>query len=443
MAKVEINKPARSWTTTFLALLLTFVFASPALAVQPTVKTVPWVATNSLIPHDTSSGKSITLKGTSGVAGATIEYTWDFGDGTAPMVGTVTNQYVIDATHAYVGSPNDIFTARLTVTDTSTGESDSQIYLVEIRDKTLETEVNVAIDEGLWYLHKTMQRFSSGGQEFGDWNQGTSCGSRCASSGYYGITPTNLNAFEANGHLESGPTSDPYTEDVARGMRRLFQFLTTEGISNQTNGTGVVDPDSNGNGYGVRVNQSNYVYQGGMFMDAIIASGTPSAVTTTGQAPAGANPGILGRTYADVVQDMVDSYAYGQYDPGAARGGWRYVWNQGPDGSACQWAAIGLLAAERAGWAGVTVPGWVKTENEVWLGCSQNSNGAFGYTSNGSFPWGPYAVAPSGMVQMALTGLAAAMPAGTRPRPISATASATPVVRGAPSAATTTGCSPS
>ena len=52
-----------------------------ALAQTPGVKTVPWVASNPLIPHDSWSGKQVTLKGTPDVQGASILYTWDFGDG--------------------------------------------------------------------------------------------------------------------------------------------------------------------------------------------------------------------------------------------------------------------------------------------------------------------------------------------------------------------------
>ena len=99
-------------------------------------------------------------------------------------------------------------------------------------------------------------------------------------------------------------------------------------------------------------------------MDAIINSGTPGTVTSTGQAPSGSNPGILGRSYADIVQDMIDSCAFGQYNANSvARGGWRYIWNQASDNSACQTAAIGLIPAER-NW-GLTVPSWLKSENEV------------------------------------------------------------------------------
>jgi hypothetical protein len=384
-------------------LIALALFALPQISFAITVKTVPWVATNPLIPHDTWSGNEITLKGTADVQGSNIQYAWDFGDGSPVMTGSVTNRYAIEARHTYTGATDTIFTARLTVQNTTTGESNSQNYFVQLRDRTLDVEVNVAIDEGLWYLHKNQYRYTSGGVDYGDWRSQSGCYS-CLS--YWGLYASNINAFEANGHIEAGAASDPYTETVARGLKALFNGLLPEPLSLQTYPlpTGTVNPDSNGNGYGVRVNQTQYAYQGGMVMDAILASGTPAAVTTTGQVPSGGNPGILGRTYADIVQDMVDSYAYGQYNANAVnRGSWRYTWNSGLDNSVSQWAAIGMIPAER-NW-GLVVPGWVKTENEVALAYSQSSDGRFGYTVAGYFPWGPYAVTPSGMVQMVMDGI--------------------------------------
>ena len=76
-------------------------------------------------------------------------------------------------------------------------------------------------------------------------------------------------------------------------------------------------------------------------MDAFVASGTPDAMARAG----GAN--VLSRRYQDIVQDMVDMYAWGQVDSGSAAGGWRYSWNYAADKSASQWAAIGMIAAER------------------------------------------------------------------------------------------------
>lgn len=368
-----------------------------ALAVVPVVKTVPWVASNPLIPHSTYSGKTIRLKGTCDQQGSNFKYSWDFGDASPPTAqAVISNKFAIETTHVYSGTSGTVFTARLTVQDMTTGETGNKAYYVLLQDKSLDVEVNIAIDEGLWYLHKTQNRFTSGAMDFGDWMSG----SGYATQGYYGTTCANVNAFEVNGHKETGDTSNPYTETVQRGMRRIFQFLSYRSLPNsQTNPLGSFNPDSNGNGIGIYDAQSTY-YQGGMFMDVIVASGTPNAITTTG----GTN--IIGRAYKDIVQDMVDDHAWAQYDASPG-GGWRYSPNSWPDNSACQWAAIGLIAADRQ-W-GLTVPVLVKRWNVTWLAYSQTTSGsnkgAFGYTSPNEFPWGPNAVTPSGMVQMVMDGI--------------------------------------
>jgi len=378
-----------------LLLLTTLLglFPLAAFAVQPVVKTVPWVASNPLIPHDTYPTKSIRLKGTADMQGAGITYTWDFGDGSPVATGTVTNQYAIEASHVYAGPIGTVWTATLTVTNTATNESASKQYYVKMEAKALPVEVNIAIDEGLWYLHKNQVRTTSASAIIGYWNNGT------AGGGWYSNDASNVNAFEVNGHQESGNPDNPYTETVKRGMNRIFQYLGATGITSTKatgNPTATVNPDSNGNGLGVYIPQGNSFYQGGMFIDAIIASGTPNAVTATGAA------NIIGRTYKDIVQDMVDYYAAAQYSDNRY-GGWRYSFNNFPDNSACQWAAIGLIPAERV-W-GLTVPAWVKTANINWLTYSQNaSTGVFGYTDPNPI-WGPYAVTPSGMVQMAMDGI--------------------------------------
>ncbi len=383
-------------TLSLVIIGIAILLSQQAFAAPPVVKTVPWVATNPLIPHDTWSGKTITLKGTSDVQGAGIQYTWDFGDGSAVATGTVSDKYAIQATHPYTGAAGTVFTARLTVLNTGTGESASKEYYVAIRDKSLPVEVNVAIDEGLWYLHKTQYRWTSG-VDYGSWSTG--CGGY-ACYGYYGLDPSNLNAFEANGHLETGDASNPYVETVARGMRRLFTELAETAIPTSiTNPLGTFNPDGNGNAKGIYVNQSYPFYQGGMFIDAIIASGTPNAVVTTGPA------GVAGKTYMQVVQDMVDYYNRCQYTGPTAYGGWRYNCGDWPDNSPSQWAAIGLIPAERE-W-GAVVPQLVKDANKNWLRYSAgtDSSGGFGYTDPNYYPWGPYAVTPSGMVQMVMDGI--------------------------------------
>ena len=362
------------------------LIGSSALAVQPVVKTVPWVASNPLIPHDTWVGKTVTLKGTCAQQGANFSWTWDFGDGSPTVSGTLAtagSQYGIEAKHAYGGPVGQIYTANLTVTDTSTAESTTKQYYVKVETQALPVEVNVAIDEGLWAIHKGQTRSTSGGIDYGNWASWHS---------YPSITSANVLAFEVNGHLETGSADNPYTETVQRGLRQVFAYLLTRNPPVQTLG----DPDANNNDLAIYCCSAgaDYPYQTGIVMDAIIASGTPNAVTTTGVA------GVVGREYDEIIQDMVDFYSEAQYDS-ALYGGWQYGISSGVDNSASQWAAIGIIPAERF-W-GATVPVWMKNANIAWLNYSQQANGIFGYTSSSPI-FGPYGTTPSGMVQLAMHG---------------------------------------
>ena len=388
-----------------LISLAVSLFVLPAAAV-PVAKTVPWVAANPLVPHDTWNGKIITLKGTSSVYGGNIQYHWDFGDGTATVpavVSSPTLMYALEATHAYTGTPGTVFTARLYLTDTNTGDTASKEYYVAIRDKTQQVEVNVAIDEGLWAIHTAMYRYTSNGVLYGDW--------RNWMNGYFSLSAVNINAFEVNGHREDGSADNPYTETVARAMHRLLEVLGTANIGSQSNGLGTFHPETGQltpNGKAIVLSYAGQPnYETGMVIDAIVASGTPNALApTTPSSPSY----IAGRKYVDIVQDLVDWYSYCQYDsnPGGA---WRYNCNEWPDNSVAQWGAIGLIAAERnwgtvvLGPGGVVVPQIVKDWNVPWLAYSQDPSGRFGYTDPGYFPWGPYASTPSGMVQMVMDGL--------------------------------------
>jgi hypothetical protein len=387
-----------AWTRSrviFWHCAIALCFLGLATAVQadpPVVKTVPWVASNPLIPHDIFSGVPTRLKGTSDMAGTGIQFTWDFGDGSPVVTGTVTNKYIVEAMHTYTGAVGTIFTATLTVENTGTGEIGTNQYFVQIRDVNLETEVNVAIDEGLWNLHRSRVDTTCSALQCSHWgitNYGDYGGVN-----YSAVAASSVNAFEANGHLESGATSNPYTETVRLGLRYIIDRLVPEGIGWQAAG----DPDSNGNGFGIRPGgYSHYPYASGAVMDALITSGTPDELSETGPTD------VFGRKYKDIIQDMVDSYAFGQYDIGVARGGWRYGWNSHPDNSAAQWGAIGMMPAEDN--FGATVLAWVKTENLVWLAYSQyypyssatSAYGAFGYTSRGV----GVATTSSGMVQLA------------------------------------------
>jgi hypothetical protein len=406
-----------NWSRFILAFLILVIagmgFWSNAANAAPTkVICVPWQG-NINKYHTTWSGLNVFLKGVIETdSTAQIWYKWNFGDGTESAVSSATGKtkYNVEITHTYTGAEGTPFTAKLLVADNNAlANPIEDPYLVKIEPVGLDSKINVAIDNGLWYLYKSGSDTSSyyhtfDGSPFMVWSY---------SSYYASPTASAVHAFQINGHKETGdPDEDPYAEYVERGLNWLFNgyyysssypMLRALTISTQPGG----NPDTNSNGIGIEVRDYGYrpVYEGGMIMDAIIAAGTPGADSGRDFDGDGTND-----TYQEVVQDMCDMYAYGQYDNTTGSygviGGWRYNWNEWPDNSACQWAAIGMIPAQELPWS-CNVPGWVKTLNNNWLNYSYSTPfsghpewGGFGYTSPS---WGD-ALTPSGMVQLSFCG---------------------------------------
>ena len=171
----------------------------------------------------------------------------------------------------------------------------------------------------------------------------------------------------------------------------------------------------------------DYGYQTGMIVTAIVASQHAAGVARTGAAAGGGLPGVLGQTYVNIVQDLIDSIGYCQYyadggnsDGDDNGGGWEYscagtstFYQFYDDNSPSQWNAIAMIAANRG--FGITVPQVVKDTNQVWIVWDEcmsttctNSGlppGMYGYNAWNDPIWGPWAVTPSGMVEMAMDGV--------------------------------------
>jgi hypothetical protein len=472
-----------------------------------TVLTVPWVPATPTTPHTTYPVNSTTEANI--ILGATVPsavgsadsftYQWNFGDGTMSAVNPVTNPYDISAPHQYPASAatGTQWTATVTVKDTTANQSGTAKYYVIQESNTVTitatcpydcavnlvvgARANVAIDWGLWYMHQTMWRgnttVNSKTVNWGGWDQqGESCptvnGNAWDCSGYGVIDAENVQAFEVNGHLQNGPATDPYTDDVARGLARMFIFLATQaaapdtytynpatanytckdgsvpttgdplcsshggqyfynpGATSCTTPNCVITFDANNNKIQTYSNDGSgeYSYTTSPFMEAMIAAGTPTATAPTGPA------NVLGQTFQNLVQDMADFYNYSQYgsdydvSQGDTRGAnqdqggaWLYGPQQGDDNSTSQWAAIGLISADRG--FGIPVPAIVTDTNNVWITNSQDVGdpkptgsdsfasgdnfGSYGYRGSWQYSqeWGPFAMTPSGMVQMALDGV--------------------------------------
>ena len=372
----------------------------------PEVVCVPFHGTLLGVPHDAWIGNKIILKGTAHDpdGDSTLEaYKWDFGDGYSTDWIAGVNPYIIEAKHTYTGTMADgtpygvgkYFTAWLHVKDAD-GLVGQDSYFIVIRDKTLDVEVNVAIDDGLWWLHKQAYRYTSGGIDYARWSSYYSY--------YTSATAESVLAFEIQGHQPIGnPHENPYVETVQRGLNYVFSKTRVVDISAWGPGTSSPygDPDTNGNDIGIGVINNREPYELGMVMMAIAASGDPDLTANTGPT------GVVGRTYKDILTDMVDICAWGQNDYGGARGGWRYAWNYGSsDNSVSQWPIMALEAAE-TNW-GIVVADFVKTELDTyWLTYSQNVDGSFGYSG----PWGPnIARTGTGIIGLNYVGLLADNP---------------------------------
>ncbi|RLB30468.1 MAG: hypothetical protein DRH20_16630, partial [Deltaproteobacteria bacterium] len=395
----------------FALALALFILLSPAAsrAGVGRVICVPWQGDPGKF-HTAVSGVEVRLKGVIETTDTgPVWYRWVFGDGTQSPVASLNGglRYNVEALHIYSGAVGTPFTAQLQVdgVDSSMANAVSDPYLVKIEQDNLDARVNMAIDEGLWWLfnnnytHSYLHTFD--GSEFMVWRQWDYISDAFASP-----TASAIQAFAINNHKINGdPEEDPYVRAVRLGMNWLLQGYRYDGrwpmlqavaISAQAQG----NPDANGNGYGVEVRdyENRPVYQGGQIIDAIIASGVlPGDDTGRDFTGRGSN-----WTFGELMQDLCDTYAWGQVDSGTYRGGWRYSWNHESDNSAAQWAAIGLIPAQEPPWNCV-VPGWVKTENAIWLGYSYNA-GHFGYLNSGSQHDWYFNTTPSGMVQMAMDG---------------------------------------
>ncbi len=369
-----------SWATAF-----TFLFAAgpigQLLAAGPKAICVPWEPSDPSFPHPSYSGATVTLKGIA--RGGATEYMWDFGDGSPATAWTpIGNPYNLGVGHAYTGAVGQGFVATLTVRDAAL-DAHSDTYPVRLLESSdlgipahLEVRIDMAIDAGLWRLHTTQTRgtYAAGapgyGQPYGWWNTGQ------GDEYDFGAVGTSTDAFQLHGSRANGDyDNDPYVETVQRALNYLLVHTYSHSIGVQAAG----DPDSNGNGIGLYCNytsgvgNSRQTYLGGICATTIASSGAPNRVAAVGEA------NVYNRTYAEIVQDLVDFFAWGQVEHASGyfygRGGWRYYANYGrSDMSTTQWPPLAMLAAEQN--MGSVVPPFVKTELAGHLAAMQTGTGS-------------------------------------------------------------------
>ena len=223
-----------------------------------------------------------------------------------------------------------------------------------------EVQKQAAIDAGLAWLAST--QYASGYWPGSGYNT------------HWG-TASAVAAFAEEGHTINSGTA--YSPNVQSGVNWLMTQAMTVGISPQPAG----NPDTNGNGIGVRwIGGAGENMVNGTAVAAIVAATTPGDTVTTGS--------LAGWSYGQVVQDVLDYQAYGQIDSttGPYRGGWGYSANAsyGDEQYTSLWTATALQYA--ATW-GTMVPGFVGGElNNYYLPAVQYLSG--GPTHGGS-KWSP------------------------------------------------------
>ena len=241
-----------------------------------------------------------------------------------------------------------------------------------------EAEIETAIENGLEWL-------AADQQPDGAW------------PGYFGnvaVTALALIKFQDRayelGYDSPFDPSYPYHQVVRDGWDYLLDgangFFDEVDLDLQDHTSGASgnmdDPDVNGNGRGGFVSGNSGIdlstYETACVLAAFCASGTPTRLVNSPTSP------IHGMQFKDIAQEMVEWLAMGQSDfheenPPCGEGGWSYAaldnsgymgdHGYGPDNSNTGYAVLGLAYANDFG---CTIPGWVQTELNAYVGCIQD-----------------------------------------------------------------------
>lgn len=238
-----------------------------------------------------------------------------------------------------------------------------------------EDEIEVAITNGVAWL--VSRQYGNG--SWGDWEQ--------AAHTCFALVKLEERAYEL-GYQSPFDPAYPYAQNVSVGWQYIFgthtQMWSPLGV--QWHAGNPDDPDTNANGYGVYFDTwgSHRTYTTGICLMALAASGTPDRPNDGGL---DFNGNGSADTFKEIAQEAVDWLAFAQGDAGGMEGGWGYEENDNggwwADNSNSGYAVLGLAYGEDFG---STIPDWVRTELNVWIGyiqCSAPGSdfGGSGYSS--------------------------------------------------------------
>jgi RHS repeat-associated protein len=312
-------------------------------------------------------------------AASPTTFSIDFGDGTAAATGNVTDRSYIAVNHTFTAAGT--FTATLQVSNGGTIETDSvslRVFDPAIisADQLRGVRINSAIEDGLRYLwvNQAGRATTFPGSATTNWG----------SSYPESFAALIVLAFENHGYLlpnsDDTPTGLYQKYIVRRGMNFVIDELRQITLTAQPAGDPCVNvSDAPAPCVGLYQNQQQEGYATALAILPLAASNalTRHVAEITGSQNSGF---VVGKTYAEVLQRLIDAMAYGQGESGFARGGWAYTFNAGnTDGSTIGWNVLALLDAAAAG---ITVPAFVKSEFVNYaIPYGLNNDGTFDYTS--------------------------------------------------------------
>jgi len=232
-------------------------------------------------------------------------------------------------------------------------------------------EKQAAIDKGLAWLASTQNAAN------GSWN----------SSGYpVADTGAALLAFVEQRYKPLGWNGADYSAVVTKATDYLLKNTTALNLPANWWGFNGTGGSGTGLQWGAGTGENTYIT--GLVLPALSRlvnnpSGLPMVLPGSVIAGTG-NAAVDGKTYAQVIQGGVDTFAWGQTGPagGNMYGGWRYVPNSNQsDMSTTQWAPISFLFAGSV--PGVTIPtdgaNSMKLGLQAWLTADQIADGGVDY----------------------------------------------------------------
>ena len=317
----------------------------------------------------------VVVWGNTSQANGTV-YSLDCGDGTVPVAGTVADRSYIFGTCNYANAGP--FSAKLTVgVEVATA-------LVTVRDPAAlapfglrAVNINMAIEDGLRSLYyNQFNRAASFGTNLTSW--------RSASPDNYtnSFSALAVLAIQNHGHAVNGPATDIFQPVVQNGLNWLFDHAIQKDLTPCSEGGQdpcVAVPAPVNIGLAAPAGDDGYATP--IFAAAIGAAAAAAPGRTVAAGLGSANAGfVVGKTYSEVLQRLVNTVSWGQGD-GPAGFGWSYNLQPGnaSDGSTMGWTLLGL---ENAGAAGATIPAWVKTRLATTLTKQLNNNGSLDYQAD-------------------------------------------------------------